>query len=243
MRSVEKRGKSVEEAVRAALAELGARREDVDIDVLEEGSRGLFGLLAKEARVRVTVREAAVREPEPAATAGEAGGLRAVAPDGREARGGRDGKGGKDAKDAAVGLVEAISRAMGIAVACSAREESGAVFVEVSGADVGALIGRRGQTLDALQYLVNLAANKNAREHKRIVVDAEGYRRRREETLRRLAVQLAEKARRSGRDVVLEPMTAYERRIIHLELQNHPYVTTRSIGEEPYRKVVITVKK
>lgn len=243
MRSVERRGKSVEDAVRAALAELGARREDVEVDVLEEGSRGLFGLLAKEARVRVTVREPASREQAVAgADEWRETSVGARQP-GKESGAGFKGDAGKDAREAALQLVAAISRAMGVAVTCSAREDGGAVLIEVNGDDVGALIGRRGQTLDALQYLVNLAANKSAREHKRIIVDAEGYRRRREETLRRLAVQLAERARRSGRDVVLEPMSAYERRIIHLELQNQPGVTTRSVGEEPYRKVVISVKK
>lgn len=248
MRSVEKRGKTVEDAVRSALAELGARREDVVIDVLEEGSRGLFGLLAKEARVRVTLKEEAGGGPErPAPQVGAWQGGRSderqPAKPAKESGAERAASGGGDAREAALRLVRDISRAMGIAVSCSAREESGTVMVDVNGADVGVLIGRRGQTLDALQYLVNLVANKNVREHKRIVVDAEGYRRRREETLRRLAVQLAERARRSGRDVVLEPMSASERRIIHLELQGHPDVTTRSIGEEPYRKVVISVKK
>ncbi|MGE5560524.1 MAG: RNA-binding cell elongation regulator Jag/EloR [Chloroflexota bacterium] len=229
MKSVEKRGRSVEEAVRAALDELGVEREAVDVEVLEEGSKGIFGLLAREARVLVSLKSA------PADDDGETVSDRpAPRPVGEV---------NADIEGTAVRLIEDIARAMGIAVECQAHDNGEAIEIDVSGADVGGLIGRRGQTLDALQYLVNLAANKNAAEHRRIIVDAEGYRRRREETLRRLAVQLAERARRSGRDVVLEPMAAYERRIIHLELQDHPYVTTRSIGEEPYRKVVITTKK
>lgn len=230
MNSVEKRGRSVEEAVRAALAELGAEREEVDVEVLDEGSKGIFGLLAKEARVVVTVKESVGT---------------GVDGDGEEYRPARSAAGDVDVdiEGTAIQLIEDISRAMGFAVECEAHEDDEAIYIDVTGAEVGALIGRRGQTLDALQYLVNLAANRNAIEHKRVVVDAEGYRRRREETLRRLAVQLADKARRSGQEVVLEPMAAYERRIIHLELQESPYVTTRSIGEEPFRKVVITTKK
>lgn len=228
MNSVEKRGRSVEEAVRAALEELDAEREAVDVEVLEEGSKGIFGLLAREARVRVTVKEPAAEDDDE--------------DDYRPARS-TTGDVDADIEGTAVRFIEDISRAMGIAVECESHDDAEAIYVDVSGAEVGALIGRRGQTLDALQYLVNLAANRNAAERKRVIVDAEGYRRRREETLRRLAVQLADRARRSGRDVVLEPMAAYERRIIHLELQDSPYVTTRSIGEEPYRKVVITTKK
>lgn len=234
MKSVEKRGRSVEEAVRAALSELGAEREAVDVEVLDEGSRGIFGLLAKEARVLVSVRDA----DGSADDVGERE-YRSETPAAKAAPGSAD----VDIEGKAIQLIEDISRAMGLAVSCEAHEDDEAIHIDVSGPEVGALIGRRGQTLDALQYLVNLASNKDALEHKRVIVDAEGYRRRREDTLRRLATQLADRARRSGRDVVLEPMAANERRIIHLELQDSPYVTTRSVGEEPYRKVVITLRK
>lgn len=111
------------------------------------------------------------------------------------------------------------------------------------GEDLGILIGKHGQTLDAMQYLTNLAANRDAESRVRIVLDVENYRKRREETLTRLALRLADKVRRSGEKVVLEPMSPHERKIIHMALQNDYRVATRSEGDEPYRKVVIALKR
>ena len=122
------------------------------------------------------------------------------------------------------------------------KEEDSKIMVHLSGDNMGLLIGYRGETLDALQYLTNLAVNKNNDEYKRIVIDTEEYRSKREETLRRLAKRLANKVQRTKRSIVLEPMNPYERRIIHSTLQNHPHVITYSEGDEPYRKVVIKLK-
>lgn len=243
MQAVEKRGRSVEEAVRAALSELGVEREAVDVEVLEEGSKGIFGLLAREARVLVTRRGS-----EPARATGPAPEARKVlSPISRPAeKPAISGESGSDhAAETAVRLLEDISRAMGMSVECTVREDAESIHIDVEGQEVGGLIGRRGQTLDALQYLVSLAAYRSEEggERRRIIVDVEGYRRRREETLRQLAVQLADRAHKSGRDVMLEPMSAHERRIIHLELQDSPFVVTRSIGEDPFRKVVISAKR
>ncbi len=117
------------------------------------------------------------------------------------------------------------------------------ILLNLVGADLGILIGRRGQTLDALQYLVNIVVNKNNKDEKmRIILDAENYRKRRKATLEDLADKLANKVLRTGKDVVLEPMTPLERKIIHTQLQNHGRVQTYSLGEEPNRKVVITKK-
>ena len=113
------------------------------------------------------------------------------------------------------------------------------VWVSFSGSGLGAIIGRRGETLDALQYLTNLAVNRRFEEKTRIILDVEGYRQSREETLSRLARKMADKARRSGKDLMLEPMSPHERRIIHIALQDEPGIKTFSLGEEPYRKVVI----
>ena len=125
----------------------------------------------------------------------------------------------------------------------SSIDEDGALCVEMKGEHMGILIGKRGQTLDALQYLANRVANKHQDGYVRVKLDTENYRARREETLKHLAKNIAHKVKRNRRPFVLEPMNPYERRIIHSALQSDPYVTTHSEGEEPYRKVVVTLKK
>lgn len=125
----------------------------------------------------------------------------------------------------------------------SSIDEDGALCVDMKGDHMGILIGKRGQTLDALQYLANRVANKHQDGYVRVKLDTENYRARREETLKHLAKNIAHKVKRNSRPVALEPMNPYERRIIHSALQSDPYVTTHSEGEEPYRKVVVTLKK
>jgi spoIIIJ-associated protein len=134
---------------------------------------------------------------------------------------------------------------MGIEAEIQAEFQGEILFLNMTGHDLGILIGKHGQTLDSLQYLVGLVANKNNKEgaeRLRVVVDAEGYRQRREQTLRNLAIRLAEKVRREGRSESLEPMSASERRIIHTALQHSMYVTIHSEGEEPNRRIVISPK-
>lgn len=204
-RSVEKKGRTVEEAVGLALAELGVQREDVVIEILEEGNKGFLGLLGSRAAVvRVSTKESKA--------------------------------------EAAVRVVREIAEAMELKVAIDVSEDEEYIFVNVRGDEGSRLIGRHGQTLDALQYLVNLASSRGRDEKARVVVDVEGYRRRREDTLRRLANRLADRVKRTGESITLEPMSPHERRVIHLALQNHSFVTTHSEGEEPYRKVVISKK-
>ena len=125
----------------------------------------------------------------------------------------------------------------------SSIDEDGALYVDMKGEHMGILIGKRGQTLDALQYLANRVANKHQSGYVRVKLDTENYRARREETLKHLAKNIAHKVKRNRRPVVLEPMNPYERRIIHSALQSDPYVTTHSDGEDPYRKVVVTLKR
>ena len=125
----------------------------------------------------------------------------------------------------------------------SSIDEDGALYVDMKGEHMGILIGKRGQTLDALQYLANRVANKHQAGYVRVKLDTENYRARREETLKQLAKNIAHKVKRNRRPVVLEPMNPYERRIIHSALQSDPYVTTHSEGEDPYRKVVVTLKR
>ncbi len=132
--------------------------------------------------------------------------------------------------------------AMGIIVNIDTNLKDKHLFINLSGDDMGVLIGKRGQTLDSIQYLVNLVVNKGNAPYISIMLDTENYRQRRKETLESLAYNLAKKAKITGKKVVLEPMNPYERRIIHSSLQNNRYVTTYSEGEEPYRNVVIAPK-
>ena len=142
-------------------------------------------------------------------------------------------------------FLDEVFHAMNMVVTIDAKfdEEQNLLDVELSGDEMGVLIGKRGQTLDSLQYLISLVVNKGTGEYIRVKVDTENYRQRRKETLENLAKNIAFKVKRSRRSVTLEPMNPYERRIIHSALQNDKYVATRSEGEEPYRKVVVYLKK
>ena len=132
---------------------------------------------------------------------------------------------------------------MEVVIAIKYNEEEKNMDIELSGNEMGVLIGKRGQTLDSLQYLVSLVVNKESEEYIHVKVDTENYRQRRKETLENLAKNIAYKVKRTKRSVSLEPMNPYERRIIHSALQNDKYVTTHSEGEEPFRRVVITLKR
>lgn len=148
-------------------------------------------------------------------------------------------------EDKAVGFLNEVFAAMKLNVVIEAvyNEQDKQLDINLNGDEMGILIGKRGQTLDSLQYLVSLVVNKEAEEYIRVKVDTENYRKRRRETLENLAKNIAYKVKRSRRPVALEPMNPYERRIIHSALQNDKYVTTHSEGEEPYRHVVVTLKK
>lgn len=132
---------------------------------------------------------------------------------------------------------------MEVEILVAVNEEEHIIEVELKGDDMGILIGKRGQTLDSLQYLTNLAINKHSDEYYKVKIDTEDYRKRRKETLENLAKNIAYKVKRTKRPVSLEPMNPFERRIIHSALQNDRYVTTHSEGNEPYRHVVVTLKK
>ena len=131
---------------------------------------------------------------------------------------------------------------MGLELEISAKIGDDTMLINIQGKDSGTIIGKRGQTLDAIQYLTSLVVNKNRDNYLRVVIDAENYRAKREKTLQTLAFRLANKVVRTRRSVKLEPMNPYERKVIHAALHNHPKVTTRSEGQDPYRRVIIELK-
>ena len=207
MMMVEKAAKTVDEAVALALNELGVTAERAEIVVLEESSKGLFGLFGgNPARVRVTVK--------------------------------------KTPEEATLEFLEGLCSNMNAGtVACAVSTDDGEVVTfDIVGANSGLLIGKRGQTLDAIQQLATMVYVRSGGGYRRIIVDVNNYRARRIESLETLAVRLAEKAKRTGRRVIMEPMGAFERRVVHMTLQEDPQITTYSEGEDPYRKVIIAVK-
>jgi len=204
-KTIEATGKTVQDAINSALRELGAERDDVEVNVIEEGSKGLFGIGSKLARVQVTLKP-------------------------------------KQTVDG-VGFLSDIFQKMNVDVNIEKTEDEDSIQIKITGKDSGIIIGRRGETLDALQYLTSLVVNKNSDRYKRVTIDIENYRQKREETLVKLAERLADKVVKYRRNISLEPMNPYERRIIHSTLQNNQYVETYSVGEEPNRKVVITLKQ
>ena len=246
MKSVEKTAKTVDDAVRAALDELGAAKDQVTVEVLSEGKGSLFGLFGRDAKVRVTLKEAAEETTEPAAAAvpeaePEAAGPEADAP---QKAGAEEEASRQETAAQAKAFLEEIAKAMGMDLIIEkfVNRKDGDILLKLHGEGLGVLIGKHGQTLDALQYLTNLAANKGRKDWNRVILDAENYRQRRRETLEKLARHLAQRVKRSGRKAMLEPMNPYERKIVHMSLQNDPEVTTYSEGEEPYRKVIIDLK-
>ena len=135
-----------------------------------------------------------------------------------------------------------VTEQMGLSLDITAKEGGESLYIDIQGKDSGTIIGKRGQTLDAIQYLTSLVVNKDQENYTRVVVDAENYRAKREKTLEMLAIRLANKVAKSKKSVKLEPMNPYERKVIHATLQNHPHVTTKSEGQDPYRRVIIELK-
>ena len=142
----------------------------------------------------------------------------------------------------ALKFLEEVTKEMGLILDITAKTGADSLYIDIQGKDSGTIIGKRGQTLDAIQYLTSLVVNKENQNYTRVVVDAENYRSKREKTLENLALKLAGKVARTKRSIKLEPMNPYERKVIHATLQNHPQVTTRSEGKDPYRRVIIELK-
>ena len=243
LKTLEKSGKTEEAAIAAALEELGLDRDDVSVEIVERAKSGFLGIGASPAVVRVqyeapdeeleTVAEAAAESPAAApAEAQPAAAPAAPAADEPEIY----------ARIRA--FVSGLLEHMGIQaeIEITARENGG-VNVNLSGSNMGAVIGRRGETLDAIQHLTNYAVNRGSDKHMHISVDAESYRAKREESLVRLAEKMAAKAIKYKRSMALEPMNSYERHVIHTALQDYEGVTTSSTGTEPNRRVVVSYEK
>ena len=235
-RSVEASGKDVEEAIAQGLAELGKTRDEGEVEVLSEGSRGLFGLGAEEARVRIRTIESQVLLEEVVEKIEVVKEPAAPPPE-------------RDFQQIAKGTLEELLVKMGIRVQVVIRQKADVgegelptVVLDIVGDDLGILIGRRGETLAALQYITRLIVSHKTRRWHPLVVDVEQYKVRRERSLRRLAQRMAERVSFSRQPVALEAMPAYERRIVHLALRDHPTVTTKSVGEGDQRKVTIIPK-
>ena len=223
-RSVEVSGRTVDEAIQKALEELGADLDQVVTEVLSQGSRGILGLGAEQARVRVTLVEAPGYPTEEAAE------------ESWEAR--------EEVSKVAVAVLGDLLRHMGIQATVVARapldDRSMPVVLDVQGDDLGILIGRQGDTLRDLQYITRLIASRKLQRWVNVVVDVAGYKKRRERVLTELAERMAERVIADGRPLSLEPMPAHERRIVHIALRDHEQVTTESTGEGQRRKVVIS---
>ncbi|MDO4563460.1 MAG: RNA-binding cell elongation regulator Jag/EloR [Clostridia bacterium] len=204
MKSIEKTGKTIDIAISEGLEELGISKDEAEIEVISEGSRGFLGIGGQEPKVRITVKETPytlVKE-----------------------------------------YLDAVLSAMGLDAQVKGTYDDETVTADISGDAMGVVIGRRGDTLDALQYLCSLVCNKNSENYIRVSLDTEGYRQKREDTLISLAKRMAGLVFRSRKSMTLEPMNPNERRIIHSALQSYRNVTTYSTGEEPNRCVVIALK-
>lgn len=278
----EKWGVDVEEAVRLALIDLKVSREEVEVTILEEPSKGFFGIGSKLAKVRVEKIKKEEEKPEPQVTKE----IQKEKPQPKEHREHKEKKVNKENKNSkknknkkdkkekkheensdfdiesslnievvnkdelkdideheALDFLKDVTEKMGLSLNLKAKVGEDVVYVEMDGKDSGTVIGKRGQTLDAIQYLTSLVINKDSEKYIKVVVDAENYRAKRQKTLEQLANRLAAKVVKTKKYVRLEPMNPYERKVIHATLQKNPNITTRSEGEEPYRRVVIELKK
>lgn len=250
---VRKSAKSVDSAIKLALDELGISVGEADITVISSGSRGFLGIGAKEASVEVRRKgaEPAAAEKPAEASLKEEVKEEKFAPKESEAPQ-KDPKQQAQllteeemeaAKDASIKFIEDLLDSMKVTAQIESAFEEGTLMISLTSKELGVVIGKRGETLDALQYLVSLVVNRTTPKYIRVSLDAENYRAKRQEALVNLAQKLARKVSASKRKYTLEPMSPYERRIIHAALQDNPYVTTYSVGEEPYRKVVIVPKR
>lgn len=294
MKTVEKWGASVDDAVKQALKELKLPKEDVEIEILEESSNGFLGIGSKLAKVRVIPKSGIDNKTNSEkASFDDIDKILSELPENRvteipeeirqnydkyakeelediktketakakekDKKRKRNRKSSNRSDDSIIlsdiknlevvvdhpitDFLSELSDKMGLKLSFTVRANDELMYIDITGEDTGTIIGKRGTTLDAVQYLSSLVVNKDKDSYIRVVMDAENYRAKRENTLKNLANRLAGKVERTGRSITLEPMNPYERKVIHSELQSNPKVMTRSEGRDPYRRVVIDVKE
>lgn len=250
---IEFKAKTIDDAITDALVQLGITSDQLDYEVIEKGSAGILGLGRKDAvikaRKKVVVPE---KKVEPVQTKK----VEAPAPKKETSHAQKahiekasvKPASNLDFSELETSVKDFLSQVFAamqleVEIITKADEDNKVIDVEFKGPEMGMLIGKRGQTLDSLQYLTNLAVNKQSDSYIKVKLDTEDYRKRRKETLENLARNIAYKVKRTKRPVSLEPMNPFERRVIHSALQNDKYVSTHSEGEEPYRHVVVTLKR
>ncbi len=246
--------KTVEEAITEACIQLGLASTDVEVEVIEKGSAGFLGIGAKQAVIKAWKKQEkkenkkeakkVVEEPKQEEVKEEA--IPVVEESNEEVAETEEklAEVEPQTKEACEKFLTDVLKTMGMEVTLTSEiDEDGSLSINMEGDNMGILIGKRGQTLDSLQYLTNRVANKMQDGYVRVKLDTENYRQRRKETLENLAKNIAHKVKRTKRSVSLEPMNPYERRIIHSALQADKYVSTHSEGEEPYRRVVVTLNR
>ncbi len=270
----EKWGDSVDAAVELALEELSLGIDDVDVEVLEEPSRGFFGIGSKLALVRVTKKESQSEDenfglkPKKKVQKKVRNNTSSSKQDKSKRSKDKDDIVNKkvdnierevkenhienkidmekfiplDENDKALVFLKDLMKEMGLDIEVTGKKYENDIYCFLEGKDTGTVIGKRGSTLDAIQYLTSLVVNKGKEEYVRVVVDAENYRSKREKSLEKLAQRLADKVVRTRRNYKLEPMNPYERKVIHATLQRDDRILTRSEGQDPYRRVIIEVK-
>jgi spoIIIJ-associated protein len=225
--SVIKTAKTVEEATQAALEELGVSSDMADVEVISEGSDGFLGVGKKDAEVKVTLKEAAEEADDDDTYYGDDESF--------------EGDAVTEAEDAAVNFVAEVLSGIGIHGNLDSYREDDAIYISVTGSECGSVIGRHGETLDAISYMTNLIANKHSEQRVHVHLDVGGYRKHRERIVISLADKAVAKCLRSGRDVVMEPMSPADRRIVHFHLAEVQGITTHSEGVEPKRCVVVSL--
>lgn len=261
--SIRVSAKTVDDAITEALIRLGVTSDQLEYEVIEKGSAGFLGIGMKQAVIEARRKE----KKEEIVSGGEKApsDVSEVGKENNENQSDQSSEEERHHKEEVIQATENVQAkepvvvdddtilrvetfikdtlgAMHIEASVETTREEEGLYMDISGPHMGIVIGKRGQTLDSLQYLANRVANKGRNDYIRVRLDTENYRSRREETLRKLANSVAHKVKKTRRTEYLEPMNPYERRIIHSALQNDPYVTTHSEGEEPFRKVVVTLK-
>ena len=269
----EKWGTDVDTAVQLALADLKLTIDEVDVTVLEEPSRGFFGIGSKLALVRVEKKKKPEEKAHPKKAETSKKEHRQHKKDYNDTKfaeskfseskkqNEKEASGDEKTEDTillkeipeenlkvcenhiALDFLREVTDEMGLSLDITAKEGEETLYINIQGKDSGTIIGKRGQTLDAIQYLTSLVVNKDREKYMRVVIDAENYRAKREKTLEALAQRLASKVVKTRRSVKLEPMNPYERKVIHSTLQSNPKVVTRSEGQDPYRRVIIELKQ